>query len=123
MLTIDEVETLLDEVAGEIPQEFYRELNGGVNLLEDVKLHSAAVDGDLYILGDYHRDAMGRQIYIYYGSLLRNYPHYTAEQMKERLRRLLIHEFTHHLESLAGERGLEIKDGIEMEKYKKLHDI
>jgi predicted Zn-dependent protease with MMP-like domain len=123
MLTIDEVEILLDEVAGEIPQDFYRELNGGISLQEDVKMHDAAVAGDLYILGDYHRDAMGRYIYIYYGSLMRNYGQYSAGQMKTRLRQLLIHEFTHHLESLAGERGLELKDEFEMEQYKKLHNV
>jgi hypothetical protein len=41
-----------------------------------------------------------------------------AEGQKAELRRILRHEFTHHLESLAGEKGLEIKDRIEIEKYK-----
>ena len=30
----------------------------------------------------------------------------------------ILHEFTHHLESLAGERGLEFQDHTDMKKYR-----
>ena len=39
-------------------------------------------------------------------------------RQKEELRNVLIHEFTHHLESLVGERDLEIEDARELAKYK-----
>ena len=37
--------------------------------------------------------------------------------MKEQLIRVLKHEFTHHIESLAGERELEIKDAKYIQNY------
>ena len=39
------------------------------------------------------------------------------EQLTEELREVLRHEFTHHIESLAGERGLEIKDENQIRDY------
>ena len=121
---------MLDDIADEIPEEFYRELNGGVFLLPDTKMHpdSMGVEDktgpeNLYILGEYHNDrkgmgGLGRYIVIYYGSFIRLYPNLRPQRQKEELRRVLIHEFTHHLESLAGERGLEIKDAVKLEKYR-----
>ena len=41
MITIEEVQTILDEIASEFPQEFYKDLNGGIVLLPQVKLHTA----------------------------------------------------------------------------------
>lgn len=129
MITIsfEEVGLMLDDIAEEIPKDFYRELNGGVFLLPDTKRHPESMGGininDLYILGEYHNDrkglgGLGRYIVIYYGSFIRLYAGLMPEQQKDELRRVLIHEFTHHLESLAGERGLEIKDAQQIEKYK-----
>ena len=37
--------------------------------------------------------------------------------MTEQLREVLRHEFTHHIESLAGGRGLEIKDEKQIRDY------
>jgi hypothetical protein len=75
-------------------------------------------------LGEYHNDrkgygGLGRYIVIYYGSFIRLFPHADAAWLKNELRRVVRHEFTHHIESLAGEKGLEIKDAIALEKYKK----
>jgi hypothetical protein len=39
------------------------------------------------------------------------------EALKAKLIHTLKHEFIHHLESLAGERGLEIEDARFIEKY------
>jgi len=124
VVTFDEAGIMLDDIAEEIPKDFYIELNGGIVLLPHTKRHaSSRKNGSLYILGEYHNDrkgygGMGRYIAIYYGSFIRLYAHLTPEQQKEELRKILIHEFTHHLESLAGERGLAIKDEQELEKYK-----
>jgi hypothetical protein len=49
---------------------------------------------------------------------MRLYPYADEKRIKDELRRVVRHEFTHHIESLAGERGLEIKDAIAMERYK-----
>jgi len=110
---------MLDGIAEEIPREFYRELNGGVILSPDTKKHPLAVD--LYIMGTYHQDlrGLGRYIVLYYGSILRVFGHYNHEQMRAKLREVLFHEFTHHIESLAGEHGLEIKDAQDLAKYRR----
>ena len=124
MITFDETGLMLDEIAEEIPQEFYRELNGGVILLNETKRHrDGDKTGDLFILGEYHNDrkgmgGLGRYIAIYYGSFVRLYGHLPPERQRGRLKEVLIHEFTHHIESLAGEKDLAIKDEIEMEKYR-----
>ncbi len=108
MISIDEMEIMLDEVALEIPSELYEKLNGGVLLLPDTKVHPQSVGSDLYILGEYHRDnTLGRYIAIYYGSFCRVYGFLTNENMKMELMKTLKHEFRHHIESLAGDKSLE----------------
>jgi len=118
MYTFEEIGTMLDEICEEIPQPFFNGLNGGVNLLPDTVMHESAIDDDLYIMGEYHRDALGRYINIYYGSICKSCIDYSPERMRHRLKKLLLHEFTHHVEALAGERGLEIKDEINLDEYK-----
>ena len=108
---------MLDEAAAQLPAEVFHKLNGGVSLLPGTVMSTKDPDGGLYTLGEYRYDQMGRYIYIYYGSICTVYPHITAGQMRQRLKDLLAHELTHHLESLAGERDLEIQDAIDMDKY------
>jgi len=118
MQTFEEIGEILDELAAELPREFFNELNGGINLLPETKFHPEAVAGDLYVLGEYRRDVLGRYINIYYGSIAAHYANYPPQELRDRLRQLLVHEFTHHIESLAGERGLEDKDERDMEQYR-----
>lgn len=118
MISIDEVQVILDELAEELPKEFYKELNGGILLLPEAKISPYAKGDDLYILGEYRvSHSMGRLISIYYGSFEKLYGHASKEELTARLRHTLRHEFTHHLESLAGEKGLEIKDAQFINKY------
>jgi len=120
MVTIDEAQTMLDEIAESLPPEFYRELNGGILLLPQIKksTYSRGPEDSLYILGEYVRSSsMGRLIYIFFGSFEKLFGYMEPDDFKEKLRETLIHEFTHHLESLGGERGLEIKDEEKMKAY------
>ena len=120
MVTIDEVEVMLDEIAEELPAGIYKELNGGILLLPQVKLSPHAAANDLYILGEYQCGGnMGRLIKIYYGSFEKLFNYLDGDAFKARLRETLFHEFTHHLESLAGERGLEIEDAKQLARYRK----
>ena len=119
MFTIDEINEMLDEVAAELPDEIFDKLNGGVSLLPYAQRSADDLNGNLYTLGEYRRDQMGRYINIYYGSICAVYPNATADQMRVHLKNLLTHELTHHLESLAGERDLEIKDAQDLEKYRR----
>lgn len=117
MVTIDEMQMLLESVAEEFPDEFFRELNGGIGLQQELKRSPYARGDDLFILGEYHHDRMGRYIYIYYGSFMRAFGHLNRNALRRQLYKTVSHEFTHHMESLAGERGLEIKDEENIERY------
>ena len=117
MYSIDEINELLDDIAAEIPGELFYDLNGGVSLLPDIKYSDAAIDGGLYTLGEYHHDQMGRYIVLYYGSIRAVYGSNTVGEMRANLKKLLVHELTHHIESLAGERDLEIKDKQQINEY------
>ena len=121
MISYDEAGVMLDEIAGEIPDEIYRELNGGVILLPETKLHPESGGHDnLYILGQYHYQPMGlgRYITVYFGSFVRVYGYCDAARQKDELRKIVYHEFEHHMESLAGDRSLEIQDAIDLARYK-----
>ena len=116
---IEVVHNILDEVAEEIPKDFFNKLNEGIILLPEYKIHPESKPSKkLYILGEYRRSITGRNIVIYYGSFKRVYPNISKIQLREELKDTLLHEFTHHLESLAGEKGLEIKDRERLERYR-----
>ena len=118
MIPIDEMEIMLDEIATELPQVFYKNLNGGIILLPEAKYHEKSTGKDFYIMGEYHIGGnLGRYIAIYYGSFSSVYGNLSLEALKEKLRHTLKHEFRHHLESLAGEKGLEIEDARDIAKY------
>ena len=118
ILSFDQVGDLLDEMAEEFPQEFYADLNGGISLLPEAREDPEGED--LYIMGEYCNDMMGRYIVLYYGSFaaLAQQEEWTEEDWEDELYTTLAHEFTHHIEGLAGERGLEIRDELEMEQYR-----
>jgi len=117
MYTIDQVQKILSEVADEIPAEFYEKLNGGVVLLEQAKPHPDS-RGDLYIMGEYCHNAMGRTVFIYYGSFMRHFGEAPEELLRRELRETLRHELTHHWESLAGDKDLEIEDARQLWAYR-----
>ena len=119
ILSFDQVGDLLDEMAEEFPEEFYQDLNGGISLLPEAVEDPAGED--LYIMGEYCNDMMGRYINLYYGSFaaLAQQEDWTEEDWEYELYTTLSHEFTHHVEGLAGERGLEIKDELELEQYRR----
>jgi len=117
MIGIERVHEMLEEIAEGFPAAFYEELNGGISLLPELKYSPHARGNDLYILGEYHRSVMGRHIYIYYGSFERVHGHLSEPAFYEMLRKTVAHEFTHHLEDLAGERGLERQDEDDLAEY------
>ncbi len=119
MLSFEQAEQALTTIADELPPEIYKHLNGGVFLLPDCKLHPQSQSAPLYIEGEYHYqpNGMGRYIAIYYGSLQHTQAHMPDESMLRRLKEVLYHELTHHLENLCGERALEREDARHMRSY------
>ncbi len=117
--SIDRVHELLDEIAEELPKEFYDELNEGIVLLPEVKYHPESRESDsLYVMGEYCRSITGNHITIYYGSFQRVYGGWEEESVKEKLRHTLYHEFTHHMENRAGLRDLEVEDERQLREYR-----
>jgi hypothetical protein len=112
------MQIMLDEIAEALPDEFYTQLNGGIILMPQAKRDLRSGAEGLYIMGEYYSGGnMGRYIAIYYGSFMRVYGYMLPEVLKEKLTGTLKHEFRHHLESLAGERGLEIEDEQFLAEY------
>jgi hypothetical protein len=122
MVSLDEAREMLDSLVAELPEEIFARLNGGVLLMPEVKLSAEAIAGDLYTLGEYENSYhMGRTVRIYYGSILRAHGAMPPERFRETLREVLHHELTHHLESMAGEHGLEDDDALHLAWYKLRH--
>lgn len=115
---IDEVHAMLDEIAEGLPQEIFKELNKGIVLLPQAKLHpNSDPMQELYILGEYTVNRTGRQIVLYYGSFRKSYPRISEKRLYRQLRKTLYHEFVHHLEGLAGDYDLEMEDKKSLTRY------
>ncbi|MCL2498304.1 MAG: hypothetical protein FWF06_06815 [Symbiobacteriaceae bacterium] len=121
MLSFSLVGEILDHLADNLPDIFYRGLNGGIILLPGVAYHQeSSPDTALYIIGEYRYDprGLGRYIVIHYGSFMRAYGQLPFEQQVEELRRVLLHEMTHHLQSMGGTRELEKEDESKMDNFR-----
>ena len=69
-VSFERFEEITAELTDRLPEELFRELSGGVMAREQTKLHPAGLNGDLYILGEYHvHPHLGRFVVLYYGSL------------------------------------------------------
>jgi len=117
MYTYEECGQMFDEIADSMPYELYRELSGGLRLDIRTKLHPKAVAGDLYILGEYHRNNIGKYIVFYYGSISRVYGHLPREKFCEMLSRILAHELRLHNDYLVGFYDLSLYDNRQINDY------
>jgi len=115
MITFDEAQEILTQITENLPQEILKGLNCGIILLPDTIIDN----DDLIILGRYHVDplGLGRYVTIHFGSLIKAYGHLPDNLLHDKLKEILHHELVHHLESLAGDRSLEIQDAIDRRKY------
>lgn len=113
MVSFEEAGRMLDDAAEALPEEIFKSLNGGVNLLPDAR---ESGDGR-WTLGLYHNDVMGRRVEIFYGSFVRLYGDIPPEEFRAHLVATLHHELTHHIEGLAGDRTLERWDEAQTEQW------
>ena len=99
-LSFDQVGELLDELAEPFPEALFEGLNGGVNLREEVMLDPAFPDREMFVMGDYCDNLLGRYINLYYGSFatMAEREDWTLEDWRQELRQTLSHELTHHME-------------------------
>lgn len=124
MITIEEYKSIIAELLDELPEEFFRELSGGVIVSEAAMVPDYAQGDDLYIMGHYTIFSGMRQIVIYKGSFDRTHPYADAEEAKSILRGVVRHEFRHHLEFLSGihdQSSLEAQDAREKQAYLSRH--
>ena len=120
MLTMEAYKTIISSLMDELPEEFYRELSGGVIVSESLVIPDYAQGNDLYTLGQYQIYSGIRQIVMFKGSFDQVYPNADAAEAREILRGILRHEFRHHLESLGGihnSSSLEAEDEREKQAY------
>lgn len=116
MIGIAEYRRIVSELLDELPQEFFRELSGGVVVSEALVIPDYARGGDIYTMGVYKVYSGVRQIVLYKGSFDRAYPQADEGEAKSRLRGVLRHEFRHHLEFLG---GMHSTDSLEAEDERK----
>ena len=120
MLTIDQVNDILDEIAEGFPPALFQELNGGVNLIEEAKPDRSFPPGEMYILGEYCDDLLGLYVNLYYGSFaaLAEKEGWDRETWEDELRITLSHELTHHMENLSGLHALDDRDAEELAAWR-----
>ena len=120
-LSFDEVGALLDELAEPFPEALFEGLNGGVHLVRDTVPDETLPEAELYVMGEYREDLLGRYINLYYGSFLAvaEKEEWTLEDWRQELRQTLSHELTHHMEGRGGLHALEDRDAEEMEAWRK----
>ena len=119
MIDFEKCAEMLDEIADSMPYELYRDLNGGISLLPQIKVHPKALHNDLFILGEYIRNSLGNAIVFYYGSINRVYGNQSDDELYKQLERIMRHEVRHHNEYLAGCDDLGELDRIQIEEYLK----
>ena len=100
----------LEEIVQEFPEAFFEDLDGGVQLEEEALPDPDFPPGEMYIMGEYVHDNLGRYILLYYGSFAALLEEDDEEGWKDEIFATVAHEFTHHLEETAGLHALDDKD-------------
>ena len=120
LLSFDQAGELLDDLADAFPQVLFDGLNGGVNLLEEAVPDPDFPEGEMYILGEYCDDLLGRYINLYYGSFaaLAESEDWGQDTWKDELRLTLSHELTHHLDALGVLHSLDDRDAEELARWR-----
>ena len=120
VLSIDEVNDLLDTMAEEFPEALFDGLNGGVNLLEEAVPDTEFPAGEMYILGEYCQDLLGNYINLYYGSFaaLAEQENWGEAAWEDELYTTFSHELTHHMESRGGLHALDDRDAEELARWR-----
>ncbi len=85
MISFEAFEQMVADITETLPEEFFRELSGGVMVKEERKLHPQSVGAELNIMGEYRRHPhLGRFVVIYYGSFAAVYGYEGPEELKSR---------------------------------------
>lgn len=108
--TYERMGDMLEEIAAQFPDAFFEGLEGGIQLEETALPDPAFPPGEMYIMGEYCHDLLGRYIVLYYGSFAALLAQEDEEVWLDEIFLTLAHEFTHHLENTAMLHGLDDAD-------------
>lgn len=108
--TYEQMGDWLEEIAQEFPEAFYEELDGGIQLEEAPLPDPGFPEGEMYIMGEYVHDMLGRYILLYYGSFAALLAEEGEDVWKDEIFATVAHEFTHHTEETAGLHALDDAD-------------
>ena len=106
----DQMGDWLEEIAARFPEAFFEDLDGGIQLEEEALTDPDFPPDEMYIMGEYVHDLLGRYILLYYGSFAALLSEEDEEGWKDEIFATVAHEFTHHLEETAGLHALDDKD-------------
>lgn len=111
MYTFEEIGEMLDDIVDEIPNQFFKELTGGIYLKPEARHNNRIPSNQYFVLGQYnYNPILGSSIYVYYGSFMALYIDAAPCEVKIQLRKTIEHELQHHIERLAGYNTLERED-------------
>ena len=110
ILTYEQMGDMLEDVAAEFPDVFFQDLNGGIQLEERALPDPAFPEGEMYVMGEYCSDMLGRYILLYYGSFAALLVEEGEDVWREEIFLTVAHEFTHHMEDTAMLHALDDKD-------------
>ena len=108
--TYEQMGDWLEEIAQEFPEAFFEDLDGGIQLEESALPDPDFPPGEMYVMGEYVHDYLGRYILLYYGSFAALLAEEEEEVWLDEIFLTVAHEFTHHLEETAGLHALDDKD-------------
>ena len=83
--TYDQMGNWLEEIAAEFPDAFFEDLDGGIQLDREAVPDENFPDGQMYVLGEYRHNMLGRYIVLYYGSFVKLYHDYDEEEWQEEI--------------------------------------
>ena len=99
--TYEQMGDMLEEIAAQFPDAFFEGLDGGIQLEEKALPDPAFPPGEMYIMGEYCHDLLGRYIVLYYGSFAALLKEEDEDVWLDEIFITVAHEFTHHLEDTA----------------------
>ena len=102
----------LEEIAAQFPEAFYEELDGGIQLEEAALPDPDFPEGEMYVMGEYVHDFLGRYILLYYGSFAALLAEEDENVWRDEIFATVAHEFTHHMEDTAMLHDLDDADAV-----------
>ena len=121
MMTIDQVNDLLDDMADSFPEALFDGLNGGINLLEEARPDPEFPPGEMYILGEYCDDLLGQYINLYYGSFaaLAEREDWDEKTWEDEVHTPPTPELPPHMGGGGGRHARDDRDAAELEEYRR----